>query len=284
MFERYTEKARRAIFFARYEASNYGSPSIEIEHLLLGILREDHSLAKWFPVEYNVQAKVRSEIEKRITPGERIPTSVEVPLTDECKQALTLAAKTSQKLGHHQVEPEHILVGILKVETSLAAQILIALGLKPEPILERLANAPGNKNVDTPSALPTLESFLSGLTSLNSEELISFFAKNAQVIDVSGKQWNRAEISKEFDALFAPYAKKNATYVIEGTLADTSGLFIASVRWNNALLASEQRAWMHRASIVLVPGADNWEILLVQVTAADFSAFRQVSNRILGQP
>src|SRR5271163_3661203 len=48
MFERYTEKARRAIFFARYEASQYGSTTIETEHLLLGILREDHGIARKF--------------------------------------------------------------------------------------------------------------------------------------------------------------------------------------------------------------------------------------------
>jgi ATP-dependent Clp protease ATP-binding subunit ClpC len=51
MFERYTEGARRAIFFARFEASQYGSQFIETEHLLLGLLREGRSLAKWFPGE-----------------------------------------------------------------------------------------------------------------------------------------------------------------------------------------------------------------------------------------
>jgi ATP-dependent Clp protease ATP-binding subunit ClpA len=275
MFERYTEKARRAIFFACYEASNYGSPYVETEHLLLGILREDRRLATWFPEESNIQANIRSEIEKRITPGERISNSVEVPLSSECKKVLNLAAETSERLAHHEVEPEHILIGILRFETSLAAQILFASGLKADPILARLANTPGNQNAEAASVLLILESFLSGLKSLNSEELISFFAKNAQFIDVFGKQWNRDEISKRFDTLFAPYAKKNATSVIERTLADSHGLFIATVRWNNALLASEQRAWMHRASIVLVPGGDSWEILLVQVTAVDFSSFRQ---------
>ncbi len=44
MFERYTEKARRTIFFARYEASLFGSPYIETEHLLLGLLREDKAI------------------------------------------------------------------------------------------------------------------------------------------------------------------------------------------------------------------------------------------------
>jgi ATP-dependent Clp protease ATP-binding subunit ClpA len=57
MFKRYTEKARRVIFFARYEASQYGSPYIETEHLLLGLLREDRALAKWFPGESSFAPK-----------------------------------------------------------------------------------------------------------------------------------------------------------------------------------------------------------------------------------
>ena len=71
MFERYTVEARRVIFFARYEASNYASRYIETEHLLLGLLREG-PLAKWFPGESNVEPEIRAEIEKRITQGERI--------------------------------------------------------------------------------------------------------------------------------------------------------------------------------------------------------------------
>jgi len=49
MFERYTEKARRVIFFARYEASQFGSPEIHSEHLLLGMLRENKNLRQWIP-------------------------------------------------------------------------------------------------------------------------------------------------------------------------------------------------------------------------------------------
>jgi hypothetical protein len=112
----------------------------------------------------------------------------------------------------------------------------------------------------------TLNSFLAGLKWLNSEDLISFFAKNAEFIDASGKRWNREEIGKGFETLLAPYAKKNASYVVEATLAETSELLIANVLWENALLASEQRAWMHRMSVVLLPETDDWQILLVQVT------------------
>jgi ATP-dependent Clp protease ATP-binding subunit ClpA len=79
MFERYTEKARRAIFFARYAASQYGSPYIESEHLLLGLLREDRAPASYIE-------SIRREIESGITIRERISTSVEVPLRQECKR------------------------------------------------------------------------------------------------------------------------------------------------------------------------------------------------------
>jgi hypothetical protein len=102
---------------------------------------------------------------------------------------------------------------------------------------------------------------------LNAEELLSFFAKNAVLIDATGKGWNHEDICKGFETLFVPYAKKNARYVVDATLAETNELFVATVLWKNALLASEQRAWMHRMSVVLLNGADDWKILLAQVTS-----------------
>ena len=89
---------------------------------------------------------------------------------------------------------------------------------------------------------------------------------NAEVIDASGREWNLEEIRKSFETAFAPYAKRNASYAIEKTLTDTSELFIATVLWNNALLASEQRSWMHRMTVVLFPEGDEWKILLIQAT------------------
>ena len=271
MFERYTEKARRVIFFAHYEASQYGSPYIETEYLLLGLLREDPALQRRFLGPTTVAADIRTDIERQITRRERISTSVEMPLTNECKKVLTLAAEESDRLGHRHVGTEHILVGMLRVEGSLAARLLRQRGLKPEAIREQLAKAPGSVSLKAPSepnrgAIATLDSFLAGLKWLNSEDLISFFAENAEFIDASGKRWNREGIWKGFETLFAPYAKKNASYVVEATLAETSELFVANVLWKNALLASEQRAWMHRMSVVLLPHDADWKILLAQVT------------------
>ena len=86
MFERYTEKARRVIFFARYEASQFGSPLIETEHLLLGLLRESKGILKLLPRAET--ESIRKEIEAAAKIHEKISTSVDLPLSDENKQCL----------------------------------------------------------------------------------------------------------------------------------------------------------------------------------------------------
>src|SRR5215472_8590000 len=271
MFERYTENARRTIFFARYEASQYGSAYIETEHLLLGLLREDRSLATRFIGEDNAPAEIRAEIERHITTRERISTSVEVPLTVESKKVLNLAAEEADRLRHGYVETEHILLALLGVEGALAAKILQARGLTAATVRAQLAQGLITKSADVrpkPSqiAVDTLDSFLAGLKWHKAEELVAFFAENAQFVDVYGKRWNREEIYKEFETLFAPYAKKNAEYTIEETLTHTSDLLVVIVLWKNAGLASLERVWMHRMSVVLVPQGDDWAIILVQLT------------------
>jgi len=102
VFERYTEKARRVIFFARYEASQYGSPYIETEHLLLGLMREDKALANRFLRSHGSIESIRKEIEQRITIRERISTSVEVPLSQESKRILNFATEEAERLGHRR--------------------------------------------------------------------------------------------------------------------------------------------------------------------------------------
>jgi hypothetical protein len=274
VFERFTVEARQALFFARDEACNYGSPYIETEHLLLGVFKEDRTLANFCPPGSNVEPELRAEIEKAISPRERISGAVEVPLSPDCKKALMLAAETSERLGHRVIEPRHLLIGILRVRESLAARILSGKGLKPEALVGQIEEPPNPKrqSENESNALLTLKGFLSGLKTQNWQELMSFFAANAQFIDASGKRWNRDELARGFDALFAPYAKKNASYVVEATQSEARDVFVATVRWKNALLASEQRAWMHRMTLVLLLRADiYWEILTLQVIPVNLS-------------
>lgn len=269
MFQRYTEKARRVIFFARYEAGQYGSLYIETEHLLLGLLREDRPLMKRFLGETDFESEIRREIESHIPPRERISTSVEVPLTEDSKKALKLAAEEADRLGVTHIGTEHLLLGVLHLGGSLAGRILQERGLKLEAVREQLPKGSVPASVKTErveSATLSLGSFLSGLRWLKAEELASFFAHDAVFVDVHGKRWNRKEIEKQFEMLFAPYAKKNAAYSIEETPVSTGELLIAIVLWKNAILASMERVWMHRMSIVLVREGEDWAIALIQVT------------------
>ncbi len=156
MFERYTERARRVIFFARYEASQLGSSYIETSHLLLGILREDKGLtAKVFgsttPFENPAEAMGLGPS------GEKITTSVDVPLTEEAKKVLFVAAEESEKLHQKFIAPGHILLGIMK-QTDLAGQFLRKCGLELDKVRKVVLEMepPVTHRLVRPDELPTI--------------------------------------------------------------------------------------------------------------------------------
>ena len=145
MFERYTEKARRVIFFARYEASQFGSPYIETEHLLLGLLREDKALTNRFLRSHASVDSIRKQIEARTTVREKVSTSVDLPLSNECKRVLAYAAEEAESLGHKHIGTEHLLLGLLREEKCFAAEILLERGLKLAQIREELGRVTQEK-------------------------------------------------------------------------------------------------------------------------------------------
>jgi ATP-dependent Clp protease ATP-binding subunit ClpC len=133
MFERYTELARRAIFFARFEASRFGSPQIETEYLLLGLLEENEPLQTLVSRD-----AVRAAVKKRNPSDLKISTSVDLPVTEECKRALSAAASESERLGHPEINGLHLVFGVLS-EESFAAGLLREQGVQLETIRARLA-------------------------------------------------------------------------------------------------------------------------------------------------
>ena len=146
MFERYTEKARRVIFFARYEASQFGSPYIETEHLLLGLLREDKALTNRFLRSPHASIEsIRKQIEGRTTVREKVSTSVDLPLSQECKRVLTYATEEAERLAHKHIGTEHLLLGLLREEKSFAAEILHERGLRLSTIREELGRVQSDK-------------------------------------------------------------------------------------------------------------------------------------------
>jgi ATP-dependent Clp protease ATP-binding subunit ClpC len=152
MFERYTEKARRTIFFARFEASQFGSPKIEPEHLLLGLLREDKALADRLPHPRPSMESIRKQIEARTTLGEKVPTSVDLPLSLESERVLAYAAEEAELLSHRHIGTEHLLLGLLREEKCFAAEILHGWGLRLSTIREELRQLQKDQAVAEPAA------------------------------------------------------------------------------------------------------------------------------------
>jgi len=139
MFERYTEKARRVIFFARYEASQFGSPYIETEHMLLGLLREDKALTNRFLRSHGAVESIRKQIEAHTTIREKTSTSVDLPLSDECKRLMAYAAEEAERLGHKHIGTEHLLLGLLREEKCFAAEMLRERGIQLDTLREELS-------------------------------------------------------------------------------------------------------------------------------------------------
>ncbi len=193
MFERYTEKARRVIFFARYEALQYGSQVISPEHILLGLIREDKTIsARFFPFRRGLTVEsVRREVEERIVLRERIPQSVELHLSPETKRILVFASEESQRLRNKHIGPEHLLLGIVREERSVAAEILYQYGLRFKDVREEIAgqnNSPHFFAAKEKSDTPNLQEFTRDLTADAAQgkldPLIGRAAETERVIEI----------------------------------------------------------------------------------------------------
>jgi hypothetical protein len=270
MFERYTEKARRVIFFARYEASQYGSASIDSAHILFGLLREDRALMREFVGPTHLEAGIRIEVEKVIKRGKPFATSVEVPFGTESKQILNFAGQEADRLAHQHIGTEHILLGILRLKDSLAARLLASRGARADTIREQIARRSGSVlavTQPTKGALSTVDDFLATLKGSGCKPLADFFDRRGQFVDSSGKRWvGREEIDKGAETLFAPFAKKNASCLLEDTTAGPSETVVASVLWEFPAVSGDRSKWILRMSIVLASAGEEWAIVLAQVT------------------
>jgi hypothetical protein len=143
MFERYTEKARRIIFFARYEASIFGSPYIETEHLLLGLLREEKRAFAWIPKAPTAEA-VRQRIEGWLPKKPSTATSVDLPLSQASKHVLDKAKDEADRLNSKHIRTEHLFLGLLQ-EKDATAQLLLEFGANLEKLRVEFA-----KNMQEP--------------------------------------------------------------------------------------------------------------------------------------
>ena len=161
MFEKYTEKARRVIFFARYEASQFGSPAIEPEHLLLGLIREDQQIVTSFIHASHISTdQIRDRIQKALGLHEKISASVDLPLSENAKRVLVCAAEESNMLHHSYIGTEHLLIALLRQEGTIAFEILKKMGFSVNSMREELKHRTDEIRAELPkdqqSDLPIL--------------------------------------------------------------------------------------------------------------------------------
>src|SRR6266403_100539 len=181
MFERYTERARRVIFFARYEASQFGSTTIETEHLHLGLIREDKNLTNRFLRNHSSIESIRKEIEGRTTIREKVSTSIDLPLSNECKRILAYAAEEAERLNHRHIGTEHLLLGILREEKCVAAEILHERGLRLNAIREELARSVVDRQtLIKPKETPLLSEFSRDLTQAAIDRVIQILCRRTK--------------------------------------------------------------------------------------------------------
>jgi ATP-dependent Clp protease ATP-binding subunit ClpC len=197
MFERYTEKARRVIFAAVFMARRVGSPMIETEHLLLGLLREDKSLARRFLGSPWAAETVLKSIEKIKPAREKISGSFEVPLSSESKRVLAYAAEEADLLSSKSICTEHVLLGLLREEECLAAKTLSGDGVDLASTREALRLAPHDSSatenfIREPGPLPQeIVELQTRIKSINArmQEAIAAndFSKSQSCSDEEGK-------------------------------------------------------------------------------------------------
>ena len=128
MFERFTEGARRVVFFARYEASNLGSSTINTEHLLLGLLRDDKALVRQVLPNLEYESVLQAFPEN---PEQRIGLHVDLPLSEHAKVALERAMDEADRLNAKHIGTEHLLLALtLDNEFSSAKELSKAVNLE----------------------------------------------------------------------------------------------------------------------------------------------------------
>ncbi|UCF86563.1 MAG: ATP-dependent Clp protease ATP-binding subunit, partial [Nitrospiraceae bacterium] len=130
MFEKFTERGRKIIIYAKEEAEKRNNDYLGTEHLFLAILREEDSLPMLILKKLGLSAEeLRIEIERNLPSGVGTPTFGDIPFTPRAKKVLELAVEEARLLGHSYLGSDHLLIGLIREDEGLAGKILRSLGV-----------------------------------------------------------------------------------------------------------------------------------------------------------
>lgn len=181
MYERFTDRARKVMQLANQEAQRFNHEYIGTEHILLGLVKEGSGVAANVLKNLDVDLrKIRLEVEKIVQSGPDLVTMGKLPQTPRAKKVIEYAMEEARNLNHNYVGTEHLLLGLLREQEGVAAQVLMNLGLKLEDVREEVLNLLGHglegaetsERAGNPAAksgkskTPALDSFGRDLTEL----------------------------------------------------------------------------------------------------------------------
>jgi len=180
MYERFTDRARKVMQLANQEAQRFNHEYIGTEHILLGLVKEGSGVAANVLKNLDIDLrKIRLEVEKIVQSGPDMVTMGKLPQTPRAKKVIEYSIEEARNLNHNYVGTEHLLLGLLREQEGVAAQVLMNLGLKLEDVREEVLNLLGH-NMETSegggtgertankgkSKTPALDSFGRDLTEL----------------------------------------------------------------------------------------------------------------------
>src|SRR5438552_592470 len=152
MFERYTDQAKRAIFFARYQAQQFGSKRIEPAHLLLGLLHDSQSSANLLFGLIQHAHSFCLKIQREYPPTTPLPQTTELPLSNPNKRVLAYAAEEASRLGSDPIDTQHLILGMLREKEPVTSGLLLEAGVELKSARETVAQAMGPRSVSIPEA------------------------------------------------------------------------------------------------------------------------------------
>ncbi len=178
MSNRFTERAQRVILIAQEEAKRLNHDYVGTEHILLGLIALGEGVAAQVLANLGVDLRrVRAEIEKIVGTGDNVMLLGEIPFTPRAKKVLELAVEEAQNMGHSHVGTEHLLLGLIREEEGVAAQVLENLGVRLDIVREEVISLLGEgqpgpaptapaRSSGTKSKTPTLDEFGRDLTQM----------------------------------------------------------------------------------------------------------------------
>jgi ATP-dependent Clp protease ATP-binding subunit ClpA len=238
MFERYTERARRVIFFARYEASQSGSLTIETEHLLLGVLRENPHITRFLDFSFSA-ANIRELLQARLTKREKVSTGLDLPLSDENKRILAHAAEEGERLNHRHIGTEHLLLGILREEKCGAATVLRDIGFDLTSVRDQLSRYVGPPEPgDKAEATQTLREMVTE-TTVQDVTLHSVVVPNAEVAERTAEAAWKPIFGEVFIESQKPLASEQRfnVWIVSGTAPPEKTLYAFISKKTGKILA-----------------------------------------------